>query len=529
MYKGSWVINETYKRGDVVYSRIGEYFICTTNHISNNLTYPIKEDIYWLCIDYDFLVYPETNKGGTDFDFDFDKKDTESDSDRKGVKSDDDCKDDKQKGVNSKVIDFVPRRVRAKNKKKNLTLVINSSSDVSDTVDETKNYKRKIDEMEKELENHKKRKTGDDCIKELRDKLMLLDVDLETKSYIIDKYDNTERMSGSDNAKNIAWLKTVANIPYGKYKGLGVSAGDSAEKISEFFKNVKNKLDKSILGLENVKQEILEFVARKITNPSGKGHVLALCGVKGVGKTKIIKSLADALDLPFYQINFGGLNDVSILTGHSETYVGAKPGKMVEIVNNAQYMNPIIYLDELDKMSMGKSREINGILTHMLDEEQNDKFQDNYLSNVNINLSKVFFVIAFNDITKVDEIVSDRMTIIYVNSPSLEEKVKICQEKMIPEIVDSVNFKNDYIIRMDKEMIEYVIFNKINKEEGVRHLKKTIEKIMYKLNYDILINNLEKLKIEKEDDKNVVMITKKYIDQVLPFYENDNNYNHMYI
>jgi ATP-dependent Lon protease len=192
-------------------------------------------------------------------------------------------------------------------------------------------------------------------------------------------------------------------------------------------------------------------------------------------------------------------------------------------------MNPIIYLDELDEMSTTKSKEINGILTHMLDEEQNDKFQDNYLSNVNINLSKVFFIIAFNDITKVDEIVSDRMTIIYVNSPSLEEKVKICQEKMIPEIVESINFKNNYIIRIDKEMIEYVIYNKINKEEGVRHLKKTIEKIMYKLNYDILINNLEKLKIEKDEDKNVVIITKKYIDEILPLYENDNNYNHMYI
>jgi ATP-dependent Lon protease len=407
-------------------------------------------------------------------------------------------------------------------------LVINNASSNSEET-EVKHYKRKLREIEQDLENHKKRKTGDEDIKELRDKLMLLDIDLETKSYIVDKYDITEKMTGSDHSKNMAWLKTVANIPYGKYKQLGVNAEDSSEKLEEFFKNVKNKLDKSILGLENVKQEILEFVARKITNPLGKGHVLALCGVKGVGKTKIIKSLADALDLPFYQINFGGLNDVSILTGHSETYVGSKPGKLVEILSNAQYMNPIVYLDELDKMSSTKSREINGILTHMLDEEQNNKFQDNYLSNVNINLSKVFFVIAFNDITKVDEIVSDRMTIIYVNSPSLEEKVKICQEKMIPEIVESVHFKDNYIIRMDKEMVEYVIFNKISKEEGVRQLKKTIEKIMYKLNYDILINNLEKLKIEKFEDKNIVIITKKYIDNILTCQEDQSSYAHMYI
>ena len=94
------------------------------------------------------------------------------------------------------------------------------------------------------------------------------------------------------------------------------------EKIKEYFKDIKEKLDESIHGLEEVKQEILEFVARKISNPESKGHILALYGQAGVGKSKILKTLGKALNLPFYQINFGGLNDVSILTGHSETYIG---------------------------------------------------------------------------------------------------------------------------------------------------------------------------------------------------------------
>lgn len=530
MYKGCWIINETYSRGDIVYSRLGEYFICTTEHISTHLTFPVKEDIYyWLCIDYDFLV-TSVNCGGEDIKGGDIDNVNDATIKGKGIGLRGKTKGKGGKDVKASITDFVPRKVMSKRIKLLINDVSSDSNSNSNSDDVgVDSYKRKLRDVEKELTNHKRRKTGNEDVKDLRDKLMLLDIDIETKSYIVDKYDITEKMSGSDHSKNIAWLKTVANLPYGKYKQLGVSKDDSQEKLAEFFNNVKRKLDKSILGLDNVKQEILEFVARKITNPSGKGHVLALCGVKGVGKTKIIKSLADALDLPFYQINFGGLNDVSILTGHSETYVGSKPGKIVEIISNAQYMNPIIYFDELDKISERKAIEINGILTHMLDEEQNDKFQDNYLSNVNINLSKVFFVIAFNDITKVDEIVSDRMTVIYVNSPSLDEKVKICQEKMIPEIVKSVHFKDNYIIRMDKEIIEYVIFNKITKEDGVRHLKKTIEKIMYKLNYDILINNLEKLKIEKDNEHNIVVITKKYIDQVLPCQDDHNTYSHMYI
>jgi ATP-dependent Lon protease len=313
------------------------------------------------------------------------------------------------------------------------------------------------------LENHKRRRIGDE-IMDLRDKLMLMQVDLETKSFLIDKYDNMGRSSGSDYAKSKTWLKTVSDIPFGKFKSLSIKATDDTSTVKKFFQDIKSKLDKSILGLDDVKQEILEFVARKITNPNGKGHVLALCGVKGVGKTKIIKSLADALSLPFYQINFGGLNDVSVITGHSETYVGSKPGKIVEILSNAQCMNPIIYLDEIDKMSESKAREINGILTHMLDEEQNDKFQDNYLSNININLSKILFVIAFNDISKVDEIVSDRMKVIYVTPPNLEDKIKICQDKMLPEIIESILFNVNTIIKMDTHLIAYIINHKTQKE-----------------------------------------------------------------
>jgi len=241
--------------------------------------------------------------------------------------------------------------------------------------------------------------------------------------------------------------------------------------------------------------------------------------------TKIIRSLADALDLPFYQINFGGLNDSSVLTGHSETYVGSKPGKIVEILTNSKWSNPIIYLDEIDKISESKAVEIFGILTHLLDEEQNGSFQDNYLSHIHLDLSKVFFVLAFNDITKVDEIVSDRLKIIYIDPPNLHDKIIICQTKMIPEILSSININKDYNIIIDEEIIAYIISMKTPQENGVRQLRKNIEKIFNRLNYDILIGEFDELRLEGPS-KNII-VTKSYVDNILKL-KSDDNYLTMY-
>lgn len=229
--------------------------------------------------------------------------------------------------------------------------------------------------------------------------------------------------------------------------------------------------------------------------------------------TKILHTLAEALNLPFNQINFGGINDGSILTGHSETYVGSKPGKIVEMLTKSKCMNPIFYLDEIDKISDTKKKEINGILTHLLDEEQNDKFQDNYLSNINIDLSKVFFVISFNDITKVNPIVLDRMRVIKIKNPSMEDKLIIAQDKLIPQIKSQLNAS---LPDLTKDIIHYILYNKVQKEDGVRQLKKTLEKIFYKLNYMTLLG------------KKVVLNT-SFIDGVLKTESEDVSYKMMYI
>lgn len=525
MFIGNWDIDIHYKRGNIVYLYdLDKYYICTKNHVSNNVSFPSADDLYWICICNSFIKNIVSNINDKGYLFD---------------------KNDENYLCNNEAIFTKNPSFLKKN------VYINTFEDIiSKKNKKVSNLKRKLDSIETDLEKHKRKRLMNDNVDSLRESLLLMNIDMDTKVFIIDKYDSTKKMSNSDYSKAINWLKTVNKIPFGKYKDMGVTKDNNSETIKKFFESVKSKLDENIHGLDEVKQEILEFVAKKITNPDSKGHVLALYGNAGVGKSKILKTLAEALNFPFYQINFGGLNDVSILTGHSETYIGAKPGKIVEIFTSCNYMNPIIYLDECDKVSENKATEIFGVLTHLLDEEQNNKFQDNYLSNVTIDLSKVFFVLAFNDISKIDSIVSDRLKIIYIDPPSLEDKIIICQDKMIPDILKSIKLKDDINVIFSKELIEYIIVKKTQNESGVRQLRKNIEKILNRLNYDLLIGNLNDIKVEKmyynncvdkqydnldkqentgDKYKESLIITTSYINNLLKNGKNDDNYSHMYI
>ena len=542
MYIGYWQPDVVYNIGDIILTYNLEYFICDKSHTSNTVSYPTKEDLYWIYICSRFLndlIKYSTKVNKTSLQYKTNICNI--------VKTQDEIKQDEIKQDEIKQNEIKQNEIKQNEIKQNKGLskkreyedqcdfifkiskkpklkISVDDIDIKNTFVKNSKLKRKLEFIENDIREYKRAKTIDD-VSDLKDKLLLMNVDISTKSFIMDKYNSVMKMSSSDHSKGMNWLNNVSKIPFGKYKDFNVSTNDSSEKIKEFFKNAKEKLDKSIHGLEDVKQEILEFIARKITNPESKGHVLALYGSAGVGKTRIIKSLAEALDLPFNQINFGGLNDAAILTGHSETYIGSKPGKIVEILNNSQYMNPIIYFDEIDKISESKATEISGVLTHLLDEEQNEKFQDNYLSNINIDLSKALFVLAFNDISKIDKIVSDRLKVIYINPPSLNDKLLICQDKMIPEILKSINLKKDINIIIDKEVIEYIINKKTTQESGVRQLRKNIEKLVYRLNYDILIEN----DILKKECDNSFNITRDYVDKVLKQESQDTNYMDMYI
>jgi ATP-dependent Lon protease len=559
-FKGEWEVEVHYVKGDIIkiptYKYFDgyriqngqKYFVCIISHISCNLVYPSNPDeIYWCFlsnIEGLLEINAEINSeysyepGQDDRDMfkinaqiaaeiekeikkqekkeyeDTEYEDTEyEDPEFQDPECDPVFQEYYKKYYESKEVSIdtdADADADANIKDGSIPQIIITEEEILKTLrsNQTKRkFRTKLNEIQQEIRVYKKQKG--DVEYDLEDKIMLLDVDIQTKVFLLDKYESTVKnaklQSGSDYTKSVTWFKTATNIPFGKYKPFKIRPDDSPETINLFFENVKSKLDEKIYGLDYVKEEILEFLARKITNPSSKGHILALHGIAGTGKTKILKTLANALELPFHQINFGGMGDASILTGHSETYISSKPGKIAEILTNSGYMNPIIYLDEIDKISESKQREINGVLTHMLDEEQNNKFQDNYLSNIDIDLSQVFFVIAFNDLSKVNSIVSDRMKIIDIKIPTIEDKIIIASKKMIPEIIDTLKIKTKIIINDD--LIRYIMLNKVNNEGGVRQMKKIFEKLFNRINYLLLIG-----KMERNEEHT---ISKEFVDNVI--------------
>ncbi len=749
-----WVSNKEYFKGDMVYVFLDSkmiYFICSKKHFSYSDLNPktlLNKDIYKntnICENY----WVEIN-----------------------IKSINNFVNPTIKPTPIIFTDYSIIKP-IKNLKRKVDEIDSFEDDIENSKDELNKQDRKIvNKIDKEISIINKKRNIEGY--GIENKIKLLDVDIHTKIFILDKFKNGGgKLGSSDYDKNSKWINTVLNFPFGVIKQAGVKTSSDKKKINDYFQNAKKIFDKNIHGLDNVKNQFIEFMAKRITNPSISGDVLAIEGEPGIGKcfakdtkilmsngniknvqdivvgdtlmgddgdirrvlslgrgkdklykinhlfndcdtiadsytvnshhiltlicvsrndkcevgdifeikvkdyinlddsfkncfrgytispvkfhrreeklpvnpkilgvflsypkdnflttafyeeyyhlflgktkipdaykysdyntrmglmlgflrgngsyvfyfdktreqlkedfvfvakslgisvyekddlitlinnegifdicveelgfdnyygfcidgnerfllgnfivthnTKIIKTMAEAMNLPFYQINLGGMSDASILNGHSETYVGSKPGKLVEIMCNAKCLNPIIYLDECDKIS-DKTGDILSILTHILDKEQNDKFQDNYLSGINIDLSKVLFVISLNDTTKLNKIVLDRMNIVKVPSPDIKTKVQIASQKLIPEIIKKYNISQLKRLEMSEELIEYIISKKTCEEAGVRKLSLSIESLISKINYLILTNEADKvLKYENGS----YIITKNFIDSVL--------------
>ena len=479
-----WVCNSSYALGDLVIHN-EEIYVCMSFHCSDYLTVPSQiEEVYWQPF-YRILSYYIT------FCYD--------DPARKNLKwwSPSPVENLPQPIAPKpptynlpQPIDFNPMSQNINQSTINLPIkptrsksLQSSSKENIDSIEFENNVKELLD-----IEYRLNKIRNVNSSKDVRNNILRLNVDDPTKLFILNKYESfsNSNQQSSDYIKGMAWVETVLRLPFGIYKDLPVSIEDPSDEICDFFEYVKSNLDESIYGMESVKNEILEFLARKIANPYGKGDVIALCGPAGCGKTKLLTSLANSLSLPFQQINCGGLNDVSMMTGHSETYIGSKPGKIVEALQASGCMNPIIYLDEIDKISEMKSQEINGVLTHLLDEQQNSHFQDNFLGGVDLNLGNVLFVVAFNDITKIDKIVLDRMKVIHLKGSSEKDKIQITKKILIPEVLDNINpnLKVDFTPEAIKMIINFSQQNIYSSEmsTGIRRLKKIIETLINKVN-----------------------------------------------
>lgn len=279
------------------------------------------------------------------------------------------------------------------------------------------------------------------------------------------------------------WVDTFMSIPFGKYNELPINLdSDGVDKCHDFMASSQKILDEAVYGLNDSKMQIMQLLGQYITNPKAIGSAIAIHGPPGTGKTSLVKEgISKILNRPFAFLALGGATDSSFLEGHSYTYEGSTWGKIVQILVDSKCMNPVIYFDELDKISeTPKGEEIAGILTHLTDTSQNTQFHDKYFSEIDFDLSKCLFIFSYNDESKVNPILKDRMYRIQTSGYSLKQKNVIANNYLLPKIREQVKFNDGDIIIPD-ESIQYIIDN-LAKEDGVRTLKRCLEIIYTKLN-----------------------------------------------
>jgi len=279
------------------------------------------------------------------------------------------------------------------------------------------------------------------------------------------------------------WVDTFMRIPFGEHKTLPVTINDGVEKCHEFMENAQKRLHEAVYGLNDAKMQIMQMLGQLITNPQAIGCAVAIHGPPGTGKTSLVKEgISKILNRPFAFIALGGATDSSFLEGHSYTYEGSMWGKIVQILIDSKCMNPVIYFDELDKISdTPKGEEIAGILTHLTDTSQNSQFHDKYFAEIDFDLSKCLFIFSYNDETKVNPILKDRMYRIQTKGYNQKQKTVISTNYLLPKIREQVKFEEKDII-IPNETLHYIVDNLCNKEDGVRNLKRCLEIIYTKLN-----------------------------------------------
>jgi len=472
----------------------------------------------------------------------------------------------KENLTNEKILDNYIKRLEQdlKNNKKNKLL--------NELLDISKNKKETLLKNKKKNEEKLKRKNQDKFKKLIREKNMLNDagyfqkLDMSKQETVLDelvrintytqidkpyrltllessiplsfkaaafKKINTLRFmepGGGEYYKIKNWVDTFMQIPFGKYKTLPINYKDGIDKCHEYMENSIAQLDKAVYGLNDAKIQIMQMIGQWISNPSAIGSSIAIKGPMGTGKTTLVKEgISKILNRDFAFISLGGATDSSCLEGHSYTYEGSTWGKIVDILIQSKSMNPVIYFDELDKISdTPKGEEIAGILTHLTDSSQNSQFHDKYFSEIDFDLSKCLFIFSYNDESKINPILKDRMYRIQTKGYGKPQKTIIANKYLLPKIRELVNFTEEDIIIPD-ETLHYIINTYTDEEEGVRNLKRCLEIIYTKINLYRLMKPDTNL---FEEDISIKVsfpftVTQEIVDKLVKVNDSDNNkYKH---
>jgi ATP-dependent Lon protease len=348
-----------------------------------------------------------------------------------------------------------------------------------------------IEEYRAKLEK-KKKSMGEDAYKEVHKQL-----------------ERFARMhpDSSDAGMIQTYLEWVLEIPY----------GDMAKKPLKI-EEVEKQLEKDHYSLKKPKDRIVEYFSvkellelRGISEKEAHGAILCFAGPPGVGKTSLANSIAEALKRPLVRIALGGLEDVNELRGHRRTYVGAMPGRIVQGLIDAKKMNPVIVLDEIDKVGRSQRGDPTSALLEILDPEQNNSFRDYYL-NFNLDLSKSIFIATANDVGSIPAPLRDRMEFIFVSSYTPQEKFEIAKRYLLPQELKKHGLKSSEL-SISKSALEEII-NKYTREAGVRNLRRRMADVIRKSAKMILENpELHKISVSLKNLKDFLEKTVFEIDK----------------
>lgn len=339
--------------------------------------------------------------------------------------------------------------------------------------------KNKIDKLNEELgvKNSK-----DNEISEYLAKINNLDVSEEIRNKLLTelkKYEYTP-VNNPEISVIRTYLDTLINLPFNKSS----EEESNLKKISEY-------LDKTHFKMDEVKNRIKEYAYFKEKNPNLENPIICLVGSPGVGKSTIASSIAGALKRKFYKISVGGLNDSSELIGHRRTYLGASPGKIMEAIIKCNMNNPVILIDEVDKIVKDYKGDPSSTLLDILDSNLNKNFTDNYIEE-SFDLSKVLFILTANDVNSINPVLRDRLEIIYIDNYTSFDKKDIAIKYLLPKICQKYSIKKINIT--EEEIVELI--NNYTIEPGIRELERLLDKIVRYM----LING-----IKKEPNFNVIL------------------------
>jgi len=339
--------------------------------------------------------------------------------------------------------------------------------------------------IKKELGLEKEGKVSE--IEKYQKRLKKLTLNEEAQKAVDEEIEKLQLIEPSSPEYNVSrnYLDWLTILPWGKFS-----------KDSYDLKRARRVLDRDHYGLDDVKERILEFIAVGKMKGDISGSILCLVGPPGVGKTSIGKSIADTLKRKFYRFSVGGMRDEAEIKGHRRTYIGAMPGKAIQAMKSAGTANPVLMLDEIDKIGASFQGDPASALLEVLDPEQNGTFRDHYL-DVPFDLSNVMFIATANQMDTIPAPLLDRMEIIRLSGYILEEKLEIARRFLIPKALKSHGMTRAQV-SINKSAVA-VIVDRYAREAGVRGLENKIKKIMRKAAMEFAEGRTEKVRVTKHD------------------------------